>query len=162
MYCGDHNIILTDPVKSSVHQFLSKKIERNNSIEIDLDEILGLGGEALVIRKITNNKERAIKIIPNDDLDQNGKDIFGDAERRFERSGISVSYNRCKGYLNFICWQCFSLSAVIWIPLLFSIILPYFIMQAVRNGSIPLPTVPCVIYRNNRMLGLARCFKIVK
>ena len=46
--------------------FLQTKIQNGQKVEIDFDELLGIGGESLVLRKFHGQTVKAFKIIPLD------------------------------------------------------------------------------------------------
>ena len=106
---------------------LETNLKVNSSYNIHLDKLLGVGGEAIVIRNTNTagSQDEAIKIIPYD-VEVDDEEIIENSERRFDKYVTSVASNRCKEYFSYILWQFFSYSAG-WIPTLVLILAEYFV-----------------------------------
>ena len=84
-----------DQSEADLAIFLQTKTQNVQKVEIDFDELLGIGGESLVLRKFHGQTEKSFKIIPLDGESSHMKNLilefhqkmnFTIAENKFAKS----------------------------------------------------------------------------
>ena len=121
----------------NIETFLENKLEENKNVTIELNDILGIGGESMVVRRANSASDQAVKIIPHGDINAETEVILDNAEHRIKQSSFKVRYNRCLEYWRFISWQIFAIGIpVMMTPMFILTLFQYVAVWITRLGFV--------------------------
>ena len=76
-----------------------KELAHGSSYSFDLSKVLGIGGEAIVFRKNTNGKRRAIKVAPYDNIRKPERAVIFNAIKNFQNQTGKIENDIDQKYL---------------------------------------------------------------
>ena len=80
-----------DQSEADLAIFLQSKTQNGQKVEIDFDELLGIGGESLVLKKLHGRTEKSFKIIPLDGESGQTKNLILEFHQKMN---LSISENQ--------------------------------------------------------------------
>ena len=81
---------LDDQSEADFAEFIRSKVQIGQKLEINFDQLLGIGGESLVLRRFHGRDHKAFKIIPLEDESDKTKNLILDFQRKMNLSNIEI------------------------------------------------------------------------